>query len=68
MAAGLDDFSDAPLTPVENQKARKIIRDQERMDWLWASGRIWAGYITGTLSALWLGWDHIRNFFRWLVS
>jgi hypothetical protein len=68
MGTPLDDFSAEPLTPRENQKARKIISDQEHMDWLWATGRIWAGYIGGAISAVWLGWDHIRQFFKWLVS
>jgi hypothetical protein len=68
MANPLDEFSDAPLTGLENQKARKIIRDQERMDWLWASGRIWAGYIAGMIAGVWAGWEHIRTFFKWLVS
>jgi hypothetical protein len=68
MADPLDEFSTEPLTPRENQKARKIIRDQERMDWLWATGRIWAGYVGGGIGALWLGWDRLKLFFKWLVS
>lgn len=68
MANPLDEFSGEPLTPLENQKARKIIRDQERMDWLWASGRIWVAYIGSTIAGVWAGWEHIRSFFKWMVS
>ena len=55
----LDDFSGEPLTGIENKKLRKIIRDQERVDWLWASCRIWVGWIAAALAALFAAKEHI---------
>lgn len=42
MASQLDEFSGEPLTPLEIKKARKLIRDDERMRWLLSVIRIWA--------------------------
>lgn len=41
MTDPLDEFSGEPLTPLENKKARKMIRDDERMRWLFSVLRIW---------------------------
>ena len=64
MTENLDDFSDAPLTPIENQKARKIIHDQERMDWLWASLRIWTGWVTGGIVGAYALYEVILKFLK----
>lgn len=55
----LANFSGAPLTELENKKLRKIVQDQERMDWLWASARIWVGYGAAGVAAVYAGWDII---------
>jgi hypothetical protein len=55
----LDEFSADPLTGIENKKARKIIRDQERMDWLWASFRIWVGWLAATTAAIYAAKDYL---------
>jgi len=64
----LDDFSPEPLTARENQKARKIIRDQERMDWLWASLRIWGGWMATATAAMYAAKDYILMALRSLVQ
>lgn len=64
MTEDLKDFSDAPLTPIENQKARKIIHDQERMDWLWATMRVWVGWGATGIAALYASWDVILRMIK----
>ena len=59
MSESLDDFPDAALTARENQKLRKIIRDQERMDWLWATGRIWVGYAAAIIATFYASWNYL---------
>lgn len=64
----LDEFSDAPLSPAENQKMRKMIRDQERMDWLMASGRTWGGYIAVIGATWYAGKDYIIRIFKAIIA
>ena len=64
----LDDFSDEPLTGKENQKTRKIIRDQERMDWLWASARVWAGWAAAASTASFAAKDYIVKIIQAVFS
>lgn len=54
----VDEIPGGPLSEDENRKIRRIIRDEDRMRWLWATLRVWAGYLTGgaiTLFALYEG-------------
>lgn len=64
----LDDFSDAPLSPRENQKFRKIIQDQERMDWFWASLRIWGGWGVAIVGSMYAAKEYVVKVFKALVS
>ena len=32
----LDEYSDEPLSPLENQKARRMLSEHDRAHWLWA--------------------------------
>lgn len=57
----LQEFSGEPITSIEAKKLRKIIRDQERMDWVWATGRIWVGYAAAALAA----WLAVKD---WLIK
>lgn len=67
MAGPLDEFSGDPLTFVENQKARKIIRDQERVTWLYQAGRWWIAYIAGAIAGFYAVKDQIADFIKWLA-
>lgn len=64
----LDEFSGEPLSPIENKKARKIIRDQERMDWLWATCRIWVGWGAAGVGAIYASWEIIIRVIKALVT
>jgi hypothetical protein len=63
-----ENFSGEPLTPEENKKARKIIQDQERMTWLWATLRVWSAYLAGALAAIYAAWDHILTVTKALLG
>lgn len=41
-----DDIDGSELKEWERKAIRKIVRDQARMDWLWATLRIWGGWIS----------------------
>jgi hypothetical protein len=60
----LEDFDNRPLTEVENKKIRKIIRDQERMEWLWASARIWIGWVLAGVASIYAAKDWINKILK----
>lgn len=64
----LDEFDPAPLTELENKKIRKIIRDQERMEWFWASARIWIGWLAAGGAAMYAARDYINKVLKALFS
>jgi hypothetical protein len=51
-----------PLTHKEVEQLRKILESDARMEWLWASVRIWAGWIVGAPVALYAAWEAIQHF------
>lgn len=68
MADPLEEFSGEPLTPTENKKARKIIRDKERMDWLMSIALVWSGYLAAFTAAMYAAKDQIAKVFKALIS
>lgn len=64
----LDEFDPDPLTELENKKIRKIIRDQERMEWFWASARIWVGWLAAGGAALYASKEYINKVLKVLFS
>lgn len=68
MAEDVDEMSDAALTPEERKKLRLILRDQDRMTWLWATARIWAAWIGGTIAAIWAANEWIIWIFKKLTA
>lgn len=52
MAGDDDVFPDGPLSESELRAIRKIIRDDARMAWLWATLRVWAGWATAAGAAI----------------
>lgn len=53
------DISGEPLTPAENKKLRRMIRDEERMIWLWATIRVWLGWGTAVAAAAYAAYEPI---------
>lgn len=68
MSDPLDEFSGDALTPTENKKTRKIIRDQERMDWMWAIGRIWVVYIAAVITSFFAAKEYLLKVFKAIWS
>lgn len=44
-----EEFEDTPLTPDENRRMRRLLRDEDRARWFWRTVRIWLGWIAGGL-------------------
>lgn len=68
MADPLEEFSGEPLSFIENKKARKIIRDKERMDWLMSVALVWSGYFAAVVTAMYAARDYVAKVFRALFS
>jgi len=64
MAESLEDFSGEPLTPSENRKMRKLIRDKERNEWFVSVVVVWSGYIGGAATAIYASREHILKVFK----
>lgn len=56
-----NDDEDRPLTASERRRVREIIRAQERTDWLWASVRVWATWITAVCAAAVVLWEVLKQ-------
>ena len=52
MAEEDDTLPTGPLTEQEVLAVRRIIRDDARMAWLWATLRVWAGWATAAGAAI----------------
>lgn len=59
-----DDFPSGPLTDLERRALRRIIRDDDRMRWLWPFLREWGGWMIAVGGALWaiyeFAWRHVK--------
>ena len=58
-----DDVSSAPLSEVELRQIRRIIIADNRAAWLWASLRIWAGWLVGAPVAIYAAWAAVQKLF-----
>lgn len=47
------------LSDTEVQMIRKMIRDEYRMRWFWATVRVWVGWGVGTVTVLWASQEYI---------
>lgn len=48
-----EDLPTGEFTESEKRRLRRLLRDQERMSWLWSSLRIWAAWATAAVGVLW---------------
>ena len=53
------------LTPDEITALRVILRQEERMTWLYASVRFWAAWVLSVLAAIVVFRDTIRELMGW---
>lgn len=68
MADPLEGFSGEPLTPFENKKMRKLLRDKERNEWFVSVVLVWSGYIGGAVTVIYTARDHLFKVFKALFS
>jgi len=68
MADPLEEFSGEPLSSIENKKARKIIRDKERMDWLMSVMLVWSGYFAAFATGMYAARDYVARVFKAIIS
>lgn len=59
-----DGISGEPLTPEENKKLRRIIRDEDRMRWFWATVRLWAGWTAAALAGIYASYQFLAHFIK----
>lgn len=55
MVTRLEEYSGEPLSPMENQKARRMLEENDRAHWLWSklvSLVILAGTLAGIAAAI----------------
>lgn len=48
-----EEISGRPLTIAERRAIRKMIENEERIQWFWGSVRVWAGWISGAIIGAW---------------
>ena len=50
------------LTVAEIEYLREFIESDKRARWFWTSIRIWLGWLSGTMVALYAIWDQVEKF------
>jgi len=53
-----------PLTPFERVAIRRIIRNQERVDWLMSLLRIWVSWASAAIIGAYATYEAIAKFFK----
>lgn len=57
-----------PLTDDEIKAIRAIIKSDDHVRWAWSVARLWAGYVSAVVVALWWSWDYITKVLHALVT
>lgn len=47
----MSEDDERPFSAEERARLRAILENDERVAWLWASMRVWAGYVSGAVVA-----------------
>jgi len=53
-----------PLTPFERAAIRRIIRNQERVDWLMSLLRVWVSWFSAAIIGAYATYEAVLKFFR----
>jgi len=61
-----DNIDDGPFKPWERKAIRRIINNQARVDWFWASARRWAFWGAACTGAAWSVYEHVIEKFFWI--
>lgn len=51
------DLPEGPLSEKELKALRRIIRDDDRTRFLWRTIRVWGGYTSAAIGAIYVSWE-----------
>ena len=57
-----DDIDGGEFTEKERKRIRRIVRDQQRMDWMWATLRIWTGWLSAAIIGAYAPYEALVKF------
>lgn len=60
-----ENIDSGPFKDWERRAIRRIIRNQERVDWAWSSARRWAFWITSMAAAFYAFYENVIEKFIW---
>jgi len=52
-------FSGRDFEDIERRKIRRLLHNQERMEWLWTTLRVWLGWAAATATFLYMMGEHL---------
>lgn len=64
----MSEQNEPQLTDEELRRLRSILREDDRMRWLWALLRKWAVGIVGTITSIIVFWDQIKKGIQFLIG
>lgn len=59
-----DEIDGGELKEWERKAIRKIVRDQARMDWLWATLRIWSRWAAASIVGAYAVYEVVLKFLK----
>jgi hypothetical protein len=62
-----EEFEDKPMSPDENRRLRRLLRDEDRARWFWSTTRIWVGYITAAIVGIGLSASYLKDALKGIV-
>lgn len=63
-----DEFSGEPLTPSDNRRFRRMVRDEDRVGYLWTTIRLAITYVTAAIIAIGIATGYLKDFLKGLVK
>lgn len=57
-------ISSGPLEPWELRELRKLLRNEERVRWLWSSVRLWGYYVAAFVAGIYATQDYLIKLFK----
>lgn len=58
----IDDVADGEFSELERKRLRRLLRDEDRAQYLWRTLRIWVGWGSAVLTGIYAGWDTIAKY------